>query len=99
MRPPAAPSRRMPVARLGVRPPVSCPSRGVAPPWPFAERGPGFPVLGGGMRRTRTTLAAAAVLAATTLLGWLTASGRPTTTLAQDRPGVADPLPSWNDGP
>jgi hypothetical protein len=49
--------------------------------------------------RTRTTLASAAVLATVALLGWLTASGRPTTTLAQDKPGAADPLPSWNDGP
>ena len=34
--------------------------------------------------QTRTTLAAAAVLAAGALLGWLTASGRLTTVLAQD---------------
>ena len=35
--------------------------------------------------RTRTTLAAAALLAVGALLGWLTASGRPATALAQGK--------------
>jgi hypothetical protein len=40
-----------------------------------------------------------AVLVSVALLSLLTASVRPTTTLAQDKAGAADPLPSWNDGP
>src|SRR5262245_26996476 len=42
--------------------------------------------------RTRQSLAAAAVLAAGALLGWLAASGRLTTALAQDKP-KGDRLP------
>jgi hypothetical protein len=49
--------------------------------------------------RTSSTLTTAAMLAATVLIGILTASDRPAATLAQDKPGAADPLPSWNDGP
>jgi arylsulfatase len=45
--------------------------------------------------RTRTTLVAAAVLAAGALLGWLAASGRLTTALAQDK-RKADPPPARN---
>jgi hypothetical protein len=38
--------------------------------------------------RTRTTLAAATLFAAGALLGWITASGQPTTSVrAQDQPG------------
>ena len=37
------------------------------------------------------------MLAVAILLGWLMASDRLATTLAQDKPGAADPLPSWND--
>jgi phosphoserine phosphatase len=48
--------------------------------------------------RTRRTLTTAGVLATVALLGWLTAPGRPTITLAQDKGVPADPLPSWRDG-
>jgi hypothetical protein len=49
--------------------------------------------------RTRSTLTTAALLAAAALIGFQIASDRPAATLAQDKPGAAGPLPSWNDGP
>src|ERR1022692_3607280 len=52
--------------------------------------------------RTKTSLTAAVLLAASALLGWLAVFGQPARDVQAQgatTAKIADPLPSWNDGP